>query len=102
PRGGLERQHRQQHRSAPALRHQAADRGKKFGLAQPAELFHARRNHPYRLFGVVMTVRIGNITFSDWISLNYEGGYTDTFIFDIHALNGLPPFRYRPLLQRLV
>lgn len=49
-----------------------------------------------------MTVRIGNITFSNWISLNHEGGYTDTFIFDIHALNGLPPFRYRPLLQRLV
>ena len=48
-----------------------------------------------------MTVRFGNITFSDWASLEYEGGFTDTFIFHIHALNGLPPFGYRPLLQRL-
>jgi len=49
-----------------------------------------------------MTVRLGDVTFSDWISLECEGGFTDTFIFDIDALNGLPPFRYRPLLQRLV
>ena len=37
-----------------------------------------------------MTVRLGDVTFSDWISLKFEGGYTDTFIFDIDALNGLP------------
>ena len=49
-----------------------------------------------------MTVRLGDVTFSDWISLQYEGEYTDTFIFHIDALNGLPPFGYRPLLQRLV
>ncbi len=49
-----------------------------------------------------MTVRIGDVTFSDWVSLKYEGGYTDTFIFHIDALNGLPPFVYRPLLQRLI
>ncbi|MEW6085871.1 MAG: hypothetical protein AB1607_14865 [Chloroflexota bacterium] len=49
-----------------------------------------------------MTVRLGDVTFSDWISLNYEGSYTDTFIFDIDALNGLPPFDFHPLLQRLV
>ena len=49
-----------------------------------------------------MTVRLCDVTFSDWISLNYEGGYTDTFIFHIDALNGLPPFGYHPLLQRLV
>lgn len=49
-----------------------------------------------------MTVRLGDVTFSDWISLKCEGGFTDTFIFDINALNGLPPFGYRPLLQRLV
>lgn len=48
-----------------------------------------------------MTVRFGNITFSDWASLEYEGGFTDTFIFHIDALNGLPPFGYRSLLQRL-
>ena len=49
-----------------------------------------------------MTVRIGDVTFSDWVGLNWDGGYTDTFIFDVDALNGLPPFVYRPLLQRLV
>ena len=49
-----------------------------------------------------MTVRLGDVTFSDWISLKYDGGYTDTFIFDIDALNGLPPFDFHPLLQRLV
>ncbi len=48
-----------------------------------------------------MTVRFGNITFSGWTSLEYEDGFTDTFIFRIDALNGLPPFGYRPLLQRL-
>ena len=49
-----------------------------------------------------MVVRLGDVTFSDWISLEYEDGFTDTFIFDIDALNGLPPFVYHPLLQRLV
>ena len=49
-----------------------------------------------------MTVRICDVTFTDWISLEHEGSYTDTFIFHIDALNGLPPFGYRPLLQRLV
>lgn len=49
-----------------------------------------------------MTVQLGEVTFSDWISLKYEGGFTDTFIFDIDALNGLPPFVFHPLLQRLV
>jgi hypothetical protein len=49
-----------------------------------------------------MTVRIGDVTFSDWIGIEHEGAYTDTFIFHIDAMNGLPPFGYRPLLQRLV
>lgn len=49
-----------------------------------------------------MTVRICDVTFADWISLEHEGRYTDTFIFHVDALNGLPPFGYRPLLQRLV
>jgi len=48
-----------------------------------------------------MTIRFGNVTFSGWTSLKYEEGFTDTFIFHIDALNGLPPFGYRPLLQRL-
>lgn len=49
-----------------------------------------------------MTVRLGDVTFSDWISIEHEGRYTDTFIFHIDAMNGLPPFGYRPLLQRLI
>jgi hypothetical protein len=49
-----------------------------------------------------MTVRIGDVTFSDWIGIEHEGSYTDTFIFHIDAMNGLPPFGYRLLLQRLV
>ncbi len=49
-----------------------------------------------------MTVRICDVTFADWVGLEHEGSYTDTFIFHIDALNGLPPFGYRPLLQRLV
>ena len=49
-----------------------------------------------------MTVRICDVTFADWISIEHAGRYTDTFIFHIDALNGLPPFGYRPLLQRLV
>jgi len=48
-----------------------------------------------------MTVRVGKMTFSDWIALSYKGLHTDTFIFCIDALNGLPPFGYRDLLQRL-
>ncbi len=48
-----------------------------------------------------MSVRIGKMTFSDWVSLKFDDGWTDTFIFHIGALNGLPPFVYHPLLQRL-
>ena len=46
-----------------------------------------------------MTVRIGNMTFSDWVSLPFEGGWTDTFIFRIDAQACLPPFRLRPALE---
>jgi len=49
-----------------------------------------------------MTVRICDVTFADWINIEHEGKYTDTFIFHVDALNGLPPFGYRPLLQRMV
>lgn len=49
-----------------------------------------------------MTVRIGKMTFSDWISLPFDGGWTDTFIFRIDALACIPPFDYAPLIKRLV
>jgi hypothetical protein len=48
-----------------------------------------------------MTVCIGDVTFSDWIGIEHEGSYTDTFIFHIDAMHGLPPFGYYPLLKRL-
>lgn len=49
-----------------------------------------------------MTVRIGDVTFSDWISLQFPGGWTDTFIFRIDAKACIPPFNYEPLIRRLV
>ncbi|MBI5933850.1 MAG: hypothetical protein HY867_09095 [Chloroflexi bacterium] len=49
-----------------------------------------------------MTVRIGDMTFADWVSLEYENGWTDTFIFRISARACLPPFDYAPLLKRIV
>jgi hypothetical protein len=49
-----------------------------------------------------MTVRIGDVTFSDWVSLPFEDGWTDTFIFRVSSQACLPPFDYVPLLKRLV
>jgi hypothetical protein len=49
-----------------------------------------------------MTVRIGEVTFSDWVSLPFEGGWTDTFIFHISPHACLPPFQYREPLRRMV
>jgi len=49
-----------------------------------------------------MTVRIGNMTFADWVSLPFEGGWTDTFIFRVSSQACLPPFDYAPLLKRIV
>ena len=49
-----------------------------------------------------MTVRIGNMTFSDWVSLSFQDGWSDTFIFRISAQACIPPFDYAPLLKRIV
>jgi len=49
-----------------------------------------------------MTVRIGDVTFFDWISLQYTDGWTDTFIFCIDSKACIPPFNYAPLIRRLV
>lgn len=49
-----------------------------------------------------MTVRIGDMTFSDWVSLPFQDGWTDTFIFRISAQACIPPFDYAPLLKRIV
>jgi len=49
-----------------------------------------------------MTVRVCDATFSDWVSLPFDGGWTDTFIFRISARACIPPFDYAPLLKRIV
>lgn len=48
-----------------------------------------------------MTIRVGKVTFFDWVSLPFRGKWTDTFIFRIDARNGLPPFVFRSMLQRM-
>lgn len=49
-----------------------------------------------------MTVRVCDVTFSDWVSLPMEGKYTDTLIFRISSRACLPPFAYGPLIRRIV
>jgi len=48
-----------------------------------------------------MTVRLGNMTFADWVSLPYDGGWTDTFIYRVSSQACLPPFAYAPVIKRL-
>jgi len=48
-----------------------------------------------------MTVRVGRITFSDWKSLPFQDGWTDTFIFHMSALACLPPADYGKLIGQL-
>lgn len=48
-----------------------------------------------------MTVRIGRMAFSDWISLSFAGGWSDTFIFRVDPLACIPPFEYAPPLKRM-
>ena len=48
-----------------------------------------------------MTVRIGKMTFSDWVSLPFQDGWSDTFIFRIDAQSCIPPFEFGPLLKRM-
>lgn len=48
-----------------------------------------------------MTVRLGNMTFADWISLPHEGGWTDTFVYRVSSQACLPPFAYAPVIKRL-
>ncbi|MBI5954927.1 MAG: hypothetical protein HY865_24975 [Chloroflexi bacterium] len=48
-----------------------------------------------------MTVRLGNVTFTDWVSLQYPNGWTDTFIFRISPGACVPPFSYEDPLKRM-
>jgi hypothetical protein len=48
-----------------------------------------------------MTVRVGNILFPDWVSLELPGGWSDTFIFRMSPEDGLPPADYARVLRAL-
>jgi hypothetical protein len=48
-----------------------------------------------------MTVRIGQVRFDDWTSLELPGGWSDTFILRISPVDGLPPADYARLIRRL-
>jgi len=48
-----------------------------------------------------MTVRLGNVTFADWISLPHKGRWTDTFVYRVSSQACLPPFAYAPVIKRL-
>jgi len=48
-----------------------------------------------------VTVRVCDATFSDWVSLQFDDGWTDTFVIRISALTCLPPFVYEDPLKRI-
>jgi hypothetical protein len=48
-----------------------------------------------------MTVRLGNVTFTDWVSLQFPNGWTDTFMFRISPGACVPPFSYEEPLKRM-
>jgi hypothetical protein len=41
------------------------------------------------------------MTFADWVSLPYDGGWTDTFVYRVSSQACLPPFSYAPIIKRL-
>jgi len=41
------------------------------------------------------------MTFADWVSLPYDGGWTDTFVYRVSSQACLPPFAYAPIIKRL-
>ena len=47
-------------------------------------------------------VRIGEVRFSDWVSLELPGGYSDTFIFRLATTDGLPPADYAQVIRSLI
>jgi hypothetical protein len=48
-----------------------------------------------------MGARIGKVVFSDWKTIPFDGGWTDTFIFRMSALACLPPFAHASLIRRM-
>jgi hypothetical protein len=48
-----------------------------------------------------MTVRIGEVRFHDWVSLELPGGRSDTFIFRMSPTDGLPPGDYAGVVRSI-
>lgn len=48
-----------------------------------------------------MGARIGKVIFTDWKSLPFQDGWTDTFIFRMSAISLLPPWDYAKLIRRM-
>lgn len=49
-----------------------------------------------------MTVRIGQVRFHDWVSLELPGGRSDTFVFQLSPTDGLPPADYAGVIRSIV
>jgi hypothetical protein len=50
----------------------------------------------------MMTVGVGKLLFDDWTSLEFPGGWSDTFIFQMSPKAGLPPTDYARVIRKLV
>ena len=46
-----------------------------------------------------MSVRVGDLQFHNWQSLELLGGWTDTFIFRMAPTDGLPPADYAGVVR---
>ena len=49
-----------------------------------------------------MTVRIGKVLFDDWENLELQGGWSDTFVFQMSPSAGLPPADYAQVIRSLI
>ena len=49
-----------------------------------------------------MAVRVGKVLFDDWVSLEFPGGGSDTFIFRMSPADGLPPADYARVIRSLI
>lgn len=49
-----------------------------------------------------MAVRVGNLIFADWQTIQLPGGWSDTFMFPVSYQAGLPPGDYARAIQRMI
>lgn len=49
-----------------------------------------------------MAYHVGSLIFDDWQSLQYDDGWTDTFIITVSAQSGLPPADYARVIKRIL